>query len=218
MRRRISCAAFRYPSSSCATWPGGDPSLCARRRSWGSFPSQVCSRGWVDPPDQSGGLASGPGGISVGPGPRAFCACHPPRLIFVGVADRLWEKEIFKSDRSGMTGVGFRASLPSAVRIPGARRSVFAGRGPILPWALPLAGLAGDLLRIRVVSTPPRITSLRNNLSALPRPGSLLSAHGFEASFAGRSCATCELLEGHTFGPCTAHGACCLRFAVPSAY
>ena len=43
------------------------------------------------------------------------------------------------------------------------------GRGTILPWALPLAGLSGTLLCNRAVSTPPRITDPRCRPTALPQ-------------------------------------------------
>jgi len=67
-------AVFRYPSILGPSRPGRTcgPSLIVRRRSWGSFPSQIYSRiGWAD--------------ISAFPGPHAVHAFCPPRFIFVGV-------------------------------------------------------------------------------------------------------------------------------------
>jgi hypothetical protein len=70
---------------------------------------------------------------------------RPPRLIFVGVTDRLLEfTEICKSDRPRMRMASTSGlQLPSAVRVPGARLAENA----CLPWALPLAGLSGTFRR-----------------------------------------------------------------------
>jgi len=71
----------------------------------------------------------------------SFVASRPTRFIFVGVTDRLLEKnQTCKSDQPGMSvAFDFWASLPSAVRFRG--NSLAAET--ILPWALPLAGLSG---------------------------------------------------------------------------
>jgi len=52
------------------------------------------------------------------PDPLVVCASRPPRLVFVGVTDRLLEIRDLKGGRPGMIGVDFWASLPSAVRLP----------------------------------------------------------------------------------------------------
>jgi len=73
-----------------AAWPGDWSSLrSARRRSWGSCPSQFCPA--------SGGATSLPFRTHM-----PFAPPHPPRLIFVGLihvrsfgplTDRLWQSE-----------------------------------------------------------------------------------------------------------------------------
>ena len=118
------------------------------------------------------------------PPPRHFCrsgpTCRsclslPPRLIFVGVTDRLLEfNEICKSDRPGMRMASTSGLLlPSAVRLPSAR---LAGQA-ILPWALPLAGLSGTLLCIG--RARPRYRSPASGPPGGPiRLRRFLSAHG----------------------------------------
>jgi hypothetical protein len=107
------------------------------------------------------------------------CLRDPPRLIFVGVTDRLLEKSrSAKAIGRGWDGVDFWASTPVCGPCP---RRTFSRR-PILPWASPLAGLSGtDAVHRRGLVTAirrspaagaPRATSVR------PRDARL-SAHGF---------------------------------------
>jgi hypothetical protein len=104
-----------------------------------------------------------------------FVPLPPPRLIFVGVTDRLLEfNEICKSDRPGMRMASTSGLLlPSAVRLPSAR---LAGQA-ILPWALPLAGLSDTLLCIG--RARPRYRSPASGPPGGPiRLRRFLSAHG----------------------------------------
>lgn len=123
--------AFRTRPRPCATWPGdaGLPSLVARRRSWGSLPSQVSSHKRVDDvtrfdathsriPDLAVQNPEFHGPISLPVRAHVpFVPPHPPRLIFVGVTDRLLEKrDLQKRPAGDVDGIDFWASLPSAVR------------------------------------------------------------------------------------------------------
>jgi hypothetical protein len=82
-------------------------------------------------------------------------SCAP---IYFRRGDRPYERSGTREDRL----LGFTPVCGPCLRFT-------FDRGPILPWALPLAGLAGAMLRNRVVSTPHRIISLRNSPAALPR-------------------------------------------------
>jgi len=124
---RLLRVAFRTRLRPCATWPGdaGLPSFVARRRSWGSIPSQVSSRLRVDArhtfdathPQIPGLAAQDPGfqGSAFLP-VRAhlpFVPPRPPRLIFVGVTDRLLEKrDLQKRSAGDSDGVDFWALAP----------------------------------------------------------------------------------------------------------
>jgi hypothetical protein len=116
--------------------------------------------------------------ISAGPGPHAVRAHRPPRFIFVGVTGRLLEvspeKRSAGDDMASASGLRF----PSAIRFRG-----LPGRGSILPWALPLAGLR---TRFRA---PARARPLcGSSVSGAQAQATLpvrrpLSAHGLRASF-----------------------------------
>jgi hypothetical protein len=140
---------FRYAVFRTSTALPGDlrillPSLefLARRRSWVFLTLRrfAPADGWR--------------GISARPGPHvALRAARPPRLIFVGVIDRLHLVFNEKGNRPwtlswrGVRLLGFDSHLRSA------SSSSRAG-GPILPWALPLAGFAGANLRTRIGLDP----------------------------------------------------------------
>jgi hypothetical protein len=125
----------------------------------------------------------------------SFVPLRPPRLIFVGVTDRLLEGT--RSAKAIGRGCGWRRllgfALPSAVRRSGTRSS----RATILPWALPLAGLSDTLPCIAPGPTPRAITSPRNRHTAICRAPSL-SARGLSRrSFRSRtkfrrSCPPCR--------------------------
>jgi len=105
----------------------------------------------------------------------SFALDSPPRLIFVGVTDRPQQvhresERIKVAGRGQVFSVDFWASLPSAIRIQ-RQRSV----GPILPWALPLAGFwaldrAFDRARPQSNHQPPGITRAHNREPSFPNP------------------------------------------------
>jgi len=92
----------------------------------------------------------------------SFVPLIRPRLIFVGVTDRLLEDQmICKSDRPRD-----EMASTSGLRLPSVIRRPDPGVWPcaaILPWALPLAGFDGhDFAVHRPGSSPRPIISLRN--------------------------------------------------------
>jgi hypothetical protein len=101
---------------------------------------------------------------------------RPPRLIFVGVTDRLLEfTEICKSDRPRMRMASTSGlQLPSAVRVPGARLAENA----CLPWALPLAGLSGTFRRASAGLDPGFDHQPPEPSTGPHSPRRFLSAHG----------------------------------------
>jgi hypothetical protein len=175
---------FRYAVFRTSTALPGDlrillPSLefLARRRSWVFLTLRrfAPADGWR--------------GISARPGPHvALRAARPPRLIFVGVIDRLHLVFNGKGNRPwtlswrGVRLLGFDSHLRSA------SSSSRAG-GPILPWALPLAGFAGANLRTRI-GLGPRLTSPASGIRVLRvhREARVSqSAHGFAGAYARRA-------------------------------
>jgi len=121
-------------------------------------PSQVCSRGRVDArlaseAAKSGGSTPHCCGSEMSRLARHFCrsgpTCRlvpprPPRLIFVGVTDRLLERKARPAKAVGR-GCGWRRLLGFSSRLRSASAGDSWAGGPILPWALPLAGFAGTL-------------------------------------------------------------------------
>jgi hypothetical protein len=105
-----------------------------------------------------------------------FVPLGPPRLIFVGVADRLLEKrDICKSDRPGMEMASTSGlQLPSAVRSPAPVRPVersCLGLRLLQGWRalLPCIGRARPRIRSPASGTPACTVS----------PAAFLSARGF---------------------------------------
>jgi hypothetical protein len=138
------------------------PSLIVRRRSWGSDPSQVCSRiGW--------------GHISAIPGPRAVRATpfHPINFRRADRARRVGY--LIEPEKASGSGVlwrstsGLRSRLRSAPAV-----IVAAGHVPALGFASCRVG--GHVYScIRPGSTPVRIIDPRQHPT---RSASRLSAHG----------------------------------------
>jgi hypothetical protein len=146
-------AVFRYARRTFAAWPGdlfaraiaSFLAFLARQRSWVFLrPSQVCSRGRVSrhlwrsgPTCRFARRASDPIDFSRADRSRAWWRRGRPRTFSFCATFDFW------------------ASLPSAIRIPKQRAT-----GPILPRALPLAGLwtrvcACDRARPRSNHQPP---------------------------------------------------------------
>jgi hypothetical protein len=114
------------------------------------------------------------------------CLPHPPRLIFVGVTDRLLDNTICKSDRPGM---GWLRLLGFDSRLRSASPAHVRPERRVLPWALPLAGLSGTSPCIGRARPRLPITSLRNIHAPLVADArSFLSAHGLgRRSFPSRA-------------------------------
>jgi hypothetical protein len=184
--RHTRLPAIASPTSACARRcsfsPGGAPGVH-------SCPSQGCSRVRVVAPRELRG-----GRIALRAIPAAFLSdrAHvpfspdPPRVpIDFRRDDRPPVGNTCESKRrsiGGCRGVDFWASTPVCGPIPPSTRS--AGRS-FLPWALPLAGLAGTWPCIACGldpapdHRPPGIHGPLGRVAAA-HP---LSAHGFEASF-----------------------------------
>jgi hypothetical protein len=170
---RLLRVAFRTRLRPCAAWPGdaGLPSFVARRRSWGSIPSQVSSRLRVDArhtfdathPRIPGLAAQDAGfhwvGISAGPGPPVVRASASAPIDF-----RRGDRSPVGETRSAKAvgrGFGWRRLLGFGSRLRSAPEATRRPRDAILPWALPLAGLSGTWPCNGPGSTPVPITSLR---------------------------------------------------------
>jgi hypothetical protein len=152
---RLLHVAFRYPCEHRVAWPG-DAGLPFSSSPDGApgvpDPSQVCSRIRVDArraiATPLGGRFSITAvllGISAGPGPRAVRAPRPPRLIFVGVTDRLCVLEhpglgMLTDLQKRSAGVEVASTsgrrLPSAIRVAG---PLEAQVGPAIDPALGFA-------------------------------------------------------------------------------
>jgi hypothetical protein len=155
---------FRYGDRTSATLPG-DGRSSFLPCSPGGAPGISPFAGLIP---QAGDQASLPDRAHV-----SLRASRPPRLIFVGVIGRplprLW-REIGKASDRGLSRwrdarlLGFAPVCGPHPQQP--------CRGPILPWALPLAGLSGAMLRIRPGSTP-----IGSSTSASPRPLFHAAAH-----------------------------------------
>jgi len=160
------------PLARCSATPIGLPRL--GHASW-SLPSAHCSPGGAPGISPFAGLLPLAGGldISAEPGPHAFCAARPTRLIFVGMIGRRVET-LSKGGRSRTFLITRRQLLgfaPVCDPVPRHRR-----RGPILPWVLPLAGLwarccAFDRARPRSDHQPPET---RCRVHAAPSPYPLM--------------------------------------------
>jgi len=138
----------------------------SRRHSWGSNPSQLCSRhGWLD--------------VSAAPGPHAFCFAAPLTTVFVaGPSDRIRYARARRSIMGSESGFG--ASLPSAIRIGLYKHQV--GR-PLLPWGFPLAGLWTPGGRSRMSSS-----SHGSSVSGVPLPVPIRSWGLLQRRSAGKQC------------------------------
>jgi len=167
-------AVFRYPLLGLSRGPAGRvvPSLgLARRRSWGSDPSQVYSRSRVVAPHHCDGYISS--NISVRPGPRAVCASPPPRFIFVGVTGRrLGTSERKRRSAWDEIGIDFWASLPFSVRFRGLLLATDRScLGLCLLQGFGHAIRAFDRARPRSDHQSPEITSrFRADVYAIPNP------------------------------------------------
>jgi len=134
--------------------PGGAPGFSALRRF-------TPADGWL--------------GHFCRPGPTCrLHAARPPRFIFVGVTDRLVGDKS-KGGRPGTLFFAWRSTSGLRSHLRSASHSYSRAMGPILPWALPPAGLwalcrACDRARPRSHHQPPehapRVHANRASLSA----------------------------------------------------
>jgi hypothetical protein len=149
-------------------------------------------------------------GISAASGPRVVRAPRPPRFIFVGVTDRLRKNEICKGGRPGLRWRRLLGFAPVCGPFP---RRTF-GRGSFLPWALPLAGFSGALLRIRTGTSPfgSPVPGLRTGrLSATTHRPIRSWVFGEPSRSEMSSFESCS-----TVPTCCLRGVCCLSRASPS--
>jgi len=150
---------FRYASRTFTAWPGDLFAIAsflaflARRRSWVFLrPSQVCSRKRVSRRYQRSG-------------PTCRFARRASDPIDFRRADRSpggksANQKASAGDFLFYATFDFWASLPSAIRIP----QLVEATGPILPRALPLAGLWARICASESGSTP-----TESSASGIPR-------------------------------------------------
>lgn len=190
-------AAYQTRVRAIAAWPGGRglPSSWTAPTALLGFPSLrrfAPAGGWT-PPDESDGFAIGlapdeSGGLTdrrrrhlcrSGPTCRSRRSSAP---IDFRRGDRPHRGKNQICARGVRPGMRWRRLLGFAP-VCGPRPQRTFDCGPILPWALPLAGLAGALLRIRPGTSPVAGSPVPEaRAAAVVRRHDLLSAHGFAAN------------------------------------